>query len=147
VIYLFIFIYCSYSVGYGRYKGCENRRANQTKEILHRAAACPNPSVLSYTKLGRKLCYAPLRDIVVGFAYIGLPGAGRVPGFSPWSSPIPPLSHSIDVRRNFLTPFHSPPPRAPPRPLLPRWSRCDVHPRVDRVCPIQWRLLRSLVCW
>ena len=29
----------------------ESRRANQTKEILHRAAACPNPSVLSYTKI------------------------------------------------------------------------------------------------
>ena len=30
----------------------------------------------------------------------------------PWSSPIPPpLSHSIDARRNFLTPLHSPPPR------------------------------------
>jgi len=39
----------------------------------------------------------PLRDIVVGFAfYIGLRGPGRVPGFSSWSSPIPPpLSHEL----------------------------------------------------
>jgi len=29
----------------------ESRRANQTKEILHRAAARPNPSVLSCTKM------------------------------------------------------------------------------------------------
>jgi len=66
MVYLFIY-YCSYSlepVGYGRYRRkylskhqqkqqnrCESRRANQTKEILHRAAACPNPSVLSYTKI------------------------------------------------------------------------------------------------
>jgi len=33
-----------------------------------------------------------LRDIVVGVAfYIDLRGPGIVPGFSPWSSPIPPL--------------------------------------------------------
>ena len=46
--------------GYGRYRKeilkhqqkQQNRyaSANQTKEILHRAAACPNPPVLSYTK-------------------------------------------------------------------------------------------------
>jgi len=30
---------------------CESRRANKTKEILHRDAACPNPSMLSYTKI------------------------------------------------------------------------------------------------
>ena len=43
---------------------CECRRANQTKEILYRAAACPNLSVLSYIKSGRKLWY-PLS--AVGF--------------------------------------------------------------------------------
>jgi len=33
----------------------------------------------------------PLRDIVVGVAFcIVLRGPGRVPGFSPWSSPVPP---------------------------------------------------------
>jgi len=85
----------------------------------------------------------PLRDIVVAFAfYTGLHGPGRVPGFSPWSSPIPPpLSHSVDVRRNFLTPLHSPPPH---RPLSPRWSRCDVHLGLvecapsNGVCCVRW---------
>jgi len=48
----------------------ESRRANQTKEILHRESACPNPSVLSYTKIkSQVVVMPPLRDIVVGFAF------------------------------------------------------------------------------
>jgi len=143
-VFIYLPIYCSYSlepVGYGRYrKGINNNGSSQTdvlKQTRKPDERNPPPgrrhprSVVPKEAVGRGM--HPLRSIAVGV--VCLCGPGRAPGFSPWSSPIPPpLSHSIEVRRNFLTPLHSPP---PPRPLSPRWSRCDVHQVAGRVCPIQ----------
>jgi len=131
-------IYCSYSlepVGYGRYRKQRNIskiRANQTKEILHLPQYIPAQLYKKEVVSGGD---APLRDIVVGIEfYIGLRGPGRVPGFSPWSSPIPPpiLLDRCPPQLSHPPPFSS----SASSPVSSR-SRCDVHPGAGRVCPIQ----------
>ena len=81
-----------------------------------------------------------LRGIVVGVAFPEcLRGPGRKPGFFPGVRPFlpldrcPPQSHPLPFSSSASSSVS---------PLEPSWC----SPCAGRVCPIQWRLLRSLVC-
>ena len=99
------------------------KRVNQTKEISHRAAACHSIRALYQSSWSWP------------FAWV-----------LPWSSTVHPPSVPLC---QICFPPHPRPPRSPPlrHPRSRRCrSRCGVHPRFNRVCPIRYTLFCLLAC-